>query len=209
MTALPHHPHGAECAEFWESRYRDGDARWDLGRVAPPFANLLKRRPSWLEPGRMLCPGCGGGHDAAAFADHGFDVTAIDFAAPAIEQARRYLNASRTLQVVQHDIFTLPVSWSDSFNYVLEHTCFCAIPTARRRDYAATAYRLLKPGGYLFGLFYRFDPPDEEGPPFQVSRTAIEDVCLPQFKIIHWSTPEQSIDRRQNRERLVVMQKCD
>jgi thiopurine S-methyltransferase len=41
-----------------------------------------------------------------------------------------------------------------SLNGVLEHTCFCAIDPAQRDAYLAQLHHLLKPNGWLLGLFW-------------------------------------------------------
>jgi SAM-dependent methyltransferase len=69
--------------EFW-------DARWSA--VLPDYADAVPRRPpnpllnevaDPLAPGRALDAGCGNGTEAIRLAAHGWEVTAVDFSAPA------------------------------------------------------------------------------------------------------------------------------
>jgi methyl halide transferase len=196
---------GGATAESWEAIYRAGDTGWDIGAAAPAFRDLCAQPPPWLTRGRLLVLGCGRGHDAALFAQNGFDVTAVDFAASAIREGRAlYGDRFPTLKFVEADILRMPAEFDETFDAVLEHTCFCAIPPNLRPDYVRAVARLLRPGGILFGLFYRFDTEDGDGPPFCVSREGIEADFKGAFEIISWSTPARSHGQRAGRERLVV-----
>ena len=72
MTDDPNTP------DFWESNYRAGPPRWELGGARPVFKRLAESGE--FAPGRMIVPGAGLGDDARLFARHGFQVTAVDFA---------------------------------------------------------------------------------------------------------------------------------
>ncbi len=194
-------------AETWDAIYRADDAGWDMGQAAPPFGALLKSPPSWLKPGRLLNVGCGRGHDAYLFAAAGFDVTAVDFADSAIASVTSYATETTGLTPFQCDLFELPSQGLEPFDYLLEHTCFCAIPTARRAEYAAVANAMLAPGGHLFGLFYRFDPPDSDGPPFTLSEDDLRSIFAEHFEAITITTPDFSTEKRQGRERFVSMRR--
>ena len=52
----------------WNERYRTEDTPWDKGKPAPGLVDWLAKRQ--MSPNnRVLVPGCGKGHDAAAWAD--------------------------------------------------------------------------------------------------------------------------------------------
>jgi methyl halide transferase len=123
--------------EFWEERYQDGSTRWDLGQPAPPFVTLLAA-PDAPSPGRMAVLGAGRGHDALLFAEQGFEVVGFDFAPSAIAAAVATAEArGLTAQFLQRDIFALGAEFAHQFDYVLEHTCYCAILPAQRADYVS------------------------------------------------------------------------
>jgi SAM-dependent methyltransferase len=196
---------GTDKADSWESIYKQGDAGWDIGKPAPPFESLLAERPDWLKKGSMVCFGAGNGHDADLFARSGFEVTAVDFAPSAVASIKSYAENNSSLTPFEGDILALPDKLNSSFDYVLEHTCFCAIPVENREKYVEAAYKALKPGGAVFGLFYRFDPPDEKGPPFAVTEEELRSLFIEKFEIVEFFTPEKSHGRRQNRERFIMM----
>ncbi len=71
-------PLDVNLPEKWETDYEHGTDGWDLGGSAPVFERLVSS--GRLQPGRMIVPGAGRGHDAREFSRHGFQVTAVDFA---------------------------------------------------------------------------------------------------------------------------------
>ena len=194
-------------ADHWESIYREGEPGWDLGMPTPPFVSLLADPPAWLTSGRILNPGAGLGHDALLFAEHGFHVTALDFADSAIIELKKKAATQPNLSVLQADLFAVPEAHHGTYDYVLEHTCFCAIHPSQRETWLTAMANALKPNGILFGLFYRFDPPDDNGPPFALSEEELKRLIAPHFEIISMTTPADSLDRRANRERFVVFRK--
>lgn len=198
---------GTENPASWEAIYQAGDAGWDIGKPAPPFVKLWSGKPSWLTPGKLICFGAGAGHDAQFFAENGFQVTAVDFAPTAISSIKKYSEKTPNLFPLQEDILSLPTSLNSSFDYVLEHTCFCALPRMNLTKYVEAAHKVLKAEGILFGLFYRFDPQDENGPPFSTNEKEVRELFEEFFEIFLWETPKNSHGKRQNRERLVAMRK--
>ena len=183
---------------FWEERYRAGQSGWDIGRPAPPFENLL-RAPDRPTPGRLAALGCGRGHDALLFARHGFSVTGFDFAPSAVQDARSAAARSGiAAEFVQADLFTLPTTYAGRFDYVLEHTCFCAIDPARRGEYVDVVRRLLRPGGELIALFFTHGQPG--GPPFTTDVDEIRRLFGSVFTIERLEPARDSIESRRGRE---------
>jgi SAM-dependent methyltransferase len=129
----------------WDANYEQGTDGWDLGGPTPVFQRLL--RIGRLVPGRIIVLCAGRGHDAREFARHGFQVTAVDFSSQAAREMHRLARPETPIEILQHDIFTLPDTLNHSFDYVLEYTCYCAIDPNRRAAYADLVRRLLKPDG--------------------------------------------------------------
>lgn len=190
-------------AEFWEGHYREGNLAWDLGAPAPPFVDLLGEGvlPA---PGSMLVLGAGRGHDALLFAQHGFRVTALDFAESAVRETQEAARlAALSVETAQHDFFALPPEYDASFDYVLEHTFFIAIDPERREEYVRTVRRLLKPGGLLVALFYAHGRPG--GPPFTTSEDEVRTLFEPTFAIERLEVAARSVKPRQGKELLALM----
>lgn len=188
----------SEQREFWRVRYQEGQTPWDLGSATPPLASLPESGADWLKPGKMAVLGAGYGHDAAFFGQRGFDVTGFDYVPEAIQEAAtRY---GRWARFVQADIFELGPEYDGQFDYVLEHTCFCAIPPKRRTDYVREVERLLRPGGYFLGLIFAFVDPD--GPPYPSTEAEIRALFASGFELLGCEVPVNSIPARQGRELL-------
>lgn len=77
-------------AEFWDHCYAEaGDVMWSGNPNGTVEAELAD-----LDPGRALDVGCGEGADALWLARRGWDVTAVDVSAVAIERAKAAANAA-------------------------------------------------------------------------------------------------------------------
>lgn len=193
-TTYPEEPHPEEQhpeknAAFWEHRYQDGTDRWDLHQPAPPLVSLL-HSPEAPAPGKVVVLGSGNGHDALLFAEHGFEVIGVDFAPSAIAHSRTAAQSQNlSAQFLQRDIFSLADELAEQFDYVLEHTCFCAIAPDQRQDYVKLVHSLLKPGGEFIGLFWAHNRPG--GPPYGTSPDEIRELFSLSFSI-------KALDRVQN-----------
>ena len=170
-------------ARFWEDRYQDNLTPWDLGGPAVPLVDFLAS-PQAPVTGKVVVPGCGRGHDALYLAEHGFEVTGLDFAPSAVEYCRQEAHArglADRAHFEQHDLFRLPPSFNASFDYAVEHTCFCAIDPALRPHYARVIHDILKPGGKLWAIFWAHNR--EGGPPYRTSAGEVRRLFSPLFEI--------------------------
>ncbi len=185
----------------WEQRYKKGDTPWDKDAPHPALAAYLQDNPI---AGPVLVVGCGAGHDVRAFAGQGADVTGIDIAPSAIQLARSFPMAGVEVYE-QADLFSLPEHWRERFNLVWEHTCFCAIDPSARLDYVTAVAATLKPRGHLLAVFYLYPGSDEEGPPFGVSSSELDQLFLPAFSIEQEWAPASTYPGRENRELMRLM----
>ncbi len=176
-------------------RYQLGDTPWDKGFAAPPLVDFLTRHPIRDE---VFVPGSGSGHDVRALALHGAIVTGFDLSVTAIAQACANPPLGNESYVLG-DLFDLPASLFGCFDWVVEHTCFCAIPPLRRLDYVRAITQLLKPGGHYFAIFY-LTPEAEQGPPFGVTREEIGKLFDPAFKLLEEWIPARTFEGREGRE---------
>jgi SAM-dependent methyltransferase len=184
--------------DFWEGAYQQDQTGWDLGQAAPPFVALLGGDDA-PQPGRLLVPGCGRGPDALLFARHGFDVTGVDFAPSAVAAATAAArSAGLPVSFVEADLFTLGRRWPGRFDYVAEHTCFCAIDPARRPEYVEVVRDLLRPGGELLAIFYAHGRAG--GPPYTTTEAEIRALFEPRFIIGSLAPAVNSVPRRQGQE---------
>lgn len=200
-------PMDVNVPDKWQADYERKTDGWDLGGPTPAFKRLAESKR--FTPGRMVVPGAGRGHDAREFARHGFKVTAIDFAPHAIQEMKRLNDPSMPIEILQHDLFALPHELNQSFDYLLEYTCFCAIDPKRRADYADVVTSLLKPNGIYIDMAFPLDG-RAGGPPFSVTENEVIKLFTERgFKLNSREKPEDSISPRKHAEELFVFQKIE
>ena len=191
----------------WDADYERRTDGWDLGGPTPVFKRLTLAASQQLAPGRMIVLCAGRGHDAREFARCGFQVTAVDFASQAVREMQRLASPEAPVDILQHDMFTLPDTFNHSFDYVLEYTCYCAIDPKRRIEYADLVTRLLKPNGIYIDLAFPLDG-RKGGPPFAVSDSEIVHLFQQRgFKLISREKPAESVSPRRHAEELFLFQK--
>ena len=100
----------------------------------------------------MLIPGCGSAWEALWLAAAGTPVQAIDFSPAAVAAARAQLGAQHAEVVEQADFF----AWQPPFtpDWIYERAFLCALPKARRADYAQRMAELLPQGALLAGFYF-------------------------------------------------------
>lgn len=188
-------------SQYWEQRYQEGTDRWDLGKASPPLVSLLNSPELALKRGRVAVLGCGRGYDAMLFADRGFDTIGFDFAPLAITEATTLAQTtSNSARFLQRNIFDLADEFPTYFDYVIEHTCFCAIEPNQRLNYVQIVQQILQPQGELIGIFFTHDRAG--GPPFGVTPTQIKQYFQPKFEIISLLPVLNSVPERQGEEHL-------
>jgi len=195
----------------WEERYRTGDTPWEKGAPAPPLLEWIARRGPLH--GNILVPGCGSGHDVRAIsaASQAAQVIGMDIAPSALDQARRFSIAGReTYQLA--DLFDLSAVLIGRFEWVFEHTCFCAIDPRQRPDYVRAVMRALLPKGFLLAIFYLnpWDPgeaPEEGGPPFGVTREELDQLFAAHFDLAEELSPSAAFPGREGREIIRLLRK--
>jgi len=150
---------------FFSLMYWGGRPPWDTG-ISPPELVEAVEGPPALSPGRALDLGCGTGTNALYLARHGWHVTGIDFAAPAIRKARAKARAAGKLPgsatFLRGDVTRLDtLDIAGPVELIFDLGCFHGIPLVRRRAYVAGIARVAAPGALL--LLYAFGPRDIGG----------------------------------------------
>ncbi|SIT36049.1 conserved hypothetical protein [Paraburkholderia ribeironis] len=179
--------------EFWDERFASGFTPWDQAGVPGAFRAFAARH----RPAAVLIPGCGSAYEAGWLAGQGNPVRAIDFSPAAVAVARQQLGAQHAQLVEQADFFTYEPPFTPGWIY--ERAFFCALPVARRTDYARRTAELL-PGGALLAGFY-FVGATPKGPPFGIERDELEALLTPYFELIEDEAVTDSIPVFAGRER--------
>lgn len=153
----------------WDQQYEIKETPWDKGAPAPPLLEWLAAHPGEMA-GRVFVPGCGLGHDVRVLATcPGVEVViGFDISPKAVELARSYPVAGVEIYETG-DLFALEPPHRGAYDWVWEHTCFCAIDPGLRDAYVEAVHAALVPGGSLLGVFY-MNPYDDDhrpggGPP--------------------------------------------
>jgi SAM-dependent methyltransferase len=191
----------------WQRRYDENDTPWDKGTAAPALVKFLHEKQI---AGRVLVPGCGRGHEVRAIGTQpNTSVVGLDLSSTAIAQAKEPSAKSAPgtdISFIVGDFFHLPSKLKRSFDWLVEHTCFCAIEPRQRQDYVLAALSALRTGGKIFGIFY-LNPDTESGPPFAVSRKELAELFDARFTLLEEWVPKESFPGREGRELVKVMQK--
>lgn len=134
---------------FWDQRYANSTSPW----VEPD--PLFVAEAGRLTPGRALDLGCGEGASSLWLAEHGWDVTAVDFSASGIATLER-LARERTVRIngVVADI----LNYAPASGFDLVTLGYMHLEPEKRRKMHLSAAKALRPGGVLIYLGF-----DREG----------------------------------------------
>jgi cyclopropane fatty-acyl-phospholipid synthase-like methyltransferase len=139
---------------FW--LFYMGDPPWDTGISPPELIRFIDNNPS----GRALDLGCGTGTNAITLAQHGWQVTAVDFIGRAIRTARRKAkHASVEIDFRVGDVTRLD-DIHGPFDLIVDIGCFHSLSHQGQDAYIDNIERLLADQG-TFLLYAYFRLPDE------------------------------------------------
>lgn len=136
-------------ASEWNERYLKAGAGDDarLWSAVPPL--LLQQTAADWPAGRALDLATGDGRTAIWLAVAGHTVTAVDFAAQAIGQARGH---AATAGVDVDWVVADALSWQSPTRFDLVTMLYLHLPAQLLRQAVADAFARLAPGGHLFVL---------------------------------------------------------
>jgi SAM-dependent methyltransferase len=126
-------------ARAWDERYAAAEQVWSRGPNQFVEAELAE-----LPPGRALDLACGEGRNALWLAGRGWQVTAVDFSAVAVERGRS-LAGDLSVDWRVGDALTEPLPQVD-----LAVLAYLQLTPDERRTAVRRAFEALAPGGTLF-----------------------------------------------------------
>ncbi len=192
-----------DTAAYWDEKYLNNEANWDLKSANPVFEDLIKQS-EFVAPGKLLIAGCGRGYDAVMAAKYGYDVTAVDFSVSAVEFGKNLANNEAVnVNFLTEDIFLLDEEYFEQYDYVYEYVTYCAINPERREEYIKKISSLLKPSGKLIAFLFPTDI-RHDGPPFGIDIKEFYRIASKYFKLEISTKKIKSIKPRAGREVLQI-----
>lgn len=133
--------------------YRIGFTPWDGHPLAQSLRNLVEGTADTpaLAPGAALEVGCGTGDCSIYLAQHGWTVTAVDFVAKPLEQARAKAGAAgAAVDFVQADVTQLSrIGIGANFELIVDNGCLHNMSDADRDAYVREISAVAAPGARL------------------------------------------------------------
>ena len=186
----------------WESAYVNDETPWDKGAPSPPLREFLSKH-AILQ--KVLVPGCGSGHDVRLLAGQGASVVGLDLAPSAVRKAGAF-EAVNEERYVTDDFLNLADEFQGEFDWVVEHTCLCAIDPSQRSDYAIAVNQALIAGGHFLAIFFReVSNYTGEGPPHPISEEQIIALFSENFERVDSFVPTQTYPSRSFGDEEVVL----
>jgi SAM-dependent methyltransferase len=154
----------------WDLIYREGLPPWETG---VPAEELVRVLDEGLVPyGTALEVGCGTGANAVALVKRGFEVTAVDSSATAVERARVRAEREDALpRLVQADIFEFAQTCGQ-FDFVLDVGTYHFMRRTDLERYLDVLWRVTRAGSYYLTIAGAVGEMAPGGPP-QVSKRQI------------------------------------
>lgn len=146
----------------WDDFYRQGTPPWDTGIVEPDLKRLVEKK--LVLPCTAMEIGCGSGVDAIYMAQQGFEVTAVDSSAMAIDRAHsRAKKANVLLRIVYEDVFKFS-QHTGTYDFVYDIGFYHFIRKTHLTHYLDMLWKLTRPGSMYFTLCGS-DEEEYNGPP--------------------------------------------
>jgi SAM-dependent methyltransferase len=144
----------------------------------------------------VLVPGCGAGHDVRALSAEGAEVVGLDIAPRGINKAETFpVSCGERYEL--GDFLNLGKQHHHAFDWIVEHTCLCAIDPSEREAYARSVAQALKPEGKYLAIFFReVSDYKGNGPPHPISREQSDDLFGDSFELIKSFVPQQTYPSR-------------
>jgi len=141
---LPHGVEGMKLLEQWDAGYRKGHPPlWDAGLPSGELKKLVEQ--GTIRACRVVELGCGSGTDAVYLASKGFEVTAIDIAPTALNQAQeKARKAGVQVRWLFADVLAAPKL--DPFDFIYDRGCYHEVRDQNLAAYQQTVRRYSRPG---------------------------------------------------------------
>ena len=154
-----------DTVEFWDDTWAT------MEHTFADYDGLLAEHTKSLKPGRALDLGCGSGGNAVWLAERGWQVTAVDFSAVAIEKAKlRAADKRVEVEFIVSDV----TAYQPNGLYDLITSFYIQLWPEQRARMLSGAVEALAPGGRLLFVSH-----DKSSPPAGWSREDLESLTTP------------------------------
>ena len=142
---------------FFNFRYFRKNTPWDSGISPPELHDFIKTHPA----GRAIDLGCGTGTNTITLAQHGWQVSGVDFASSAIKIAHRKAKDAKVEADLYVDDVTKLHKIHGKFNLALDIGCFHSLGD-KKENYLNRLDEILESKGYwlLYAHLLSKDHPD-------------------------------------------------
>jgi methyl halide transferase len=183
---------------YWNNRYVKNETGWDIGYSSQSILNYFLNKID--KNVQIAIPGCGTSYEGYDLWKSGFqNISLLDLAPSAkTEFLNRFPDFPEDKYVVMNFL-----DISDTFDFVIEQTFFCALHPSERENYVKKMHSILNKGGILVGLLFGVEM--EGGPPFGGNISEYERLFTPYFDILTLEWCDQSITARAGRELFVQL----
>jgi len=167
----------------WNARYQLRETPWDSGIRSSELARVLEQLPELKPPARVLELGCGTGTNAVFLAQQGFEVTAVDVAPAALDEARQKARASGvTVRLVKADVQNWGTDEPPS-DFLFDRGCYHCCRRVDPTGYLKTLENVSQPGTWFLCLCGNPNEAETSGPP-RVSEEEIRRELGSLFEIV-------------------------
>ena len=165
----------------WNDSYKSGNLPWDTGKRSTELQRVISEK--LVQPCRALEIGCGTGTNCVWLAQQGFEVTGIDVAPLAIEQAQQRAQAAGVQATfLSGDVLHLP-DLGRPFEFFFDRGCYHAVRRSAPKEYALAIARKLAAGARGLILAGNAREPNVPGPPVVTEEQIRQELGLA-FRIV-------------------------
>lgn len=165
----------------WNDSYKSGNLPWDTGKRSTELQRVISEK--LVQPCRALEIGCGTGTNCVWLAQQGFEVTGIDVAPLAIEQAQQRAQAAGVQATfLSGDVLHLP-DLGPPFEFFFDRGCYHAVRRSAPKEYALAVARKLAAGARGLILAGNAREPNVPGPPVVTEEQIRQELGLA-FRIV-------------------------
>jgi SAM-dependent methyltransferase len=174
-------------AARWDDRYALGDTPWDTGRPSSELERVIVDEK--IGPCAALDLGCGTGTNAVWLAGLGFDVTAIDLSANAIDRGRmKKATAGARVRFLVGDVLDPPEDLVGPFDFFLDRGCYHIVRKLGLVAYQRTIERITRSGSVGLVLAGNANEMKKDHGPPTVTEEELRAEWEPAFEIV-WLRP--------------------